>query len=184
MSSLERCMRREDERYPLVALRQLHTQRCRERPVKAESEAVVAFEITEVEIRCAARDLHRVVEDRGVEESVYENAPLGGQEQTVAIAKAPTGKATQRRAAAKRGKHEERNRLALVYERRFDAASQREHPGVAHHRDVLNHVVVNARETVLIVQVIEVMTGYCEIPTGSRVAGSGAPVEGSRRVRM
>ncbi len=102
----------------------------------------------------------------------------------MAIAKAPAGESTQRRTAAERGKHEKRNDLTLVNERRFNAAAERDHPRIAHHRNVLDDVVIHALETELVIRVGEMMAGDREIPAASRVTRSGAPIERDSRVRM
>src|SRR3989442_1584990 len=100
-------MRRDDQPQTLWTLRDFDAQRRGEGSVETETEAVVALQSVEIEVRAARGDFPRVVEDRRVHEAVGHDAPLRLQRQTVLVAEAVAGEASQRRSASHVRQHEE-----------------------------------------------------------------------------
>src|SRR5579862_3938945 len=147
MAASERRRGREHERQPLVAPRQFHAQRRAGGAVETDAETVVALQTGEVEIRLVRGDLAGVKEKRRVDKAIDHDAPLGLEQQAVAIAEAPGRKAAQRVAVAERRQHEEGNLLAVARIGGAGAAVQREHPGFASDRNVLNRLVVDLLKT-------------------------------------
>ena len=61
--------------------------------------------------------------------------------------------AAQRGSAAERGQHEERDLLIALAERRLRQPAQRDDPGFAQDREVLDHLVVDLPEAELLIAV-------------------------------
>src|SRR4029453_19192427 len=131
----------------------------------------------EMEVRAARGHLTGVIEDRGVEEAVDHDPPLGLEQEAVQIAEAPTAEAPQVRTATNRRHHEERDLLIVLVERGLHPAAERDDPGLAQDRKMLDPLVVDLAEAEGIVPVGVVVERNAVIASASRIAWRSAPVE-------
>ena len=88
------------------------------------------------------------------------------------------------RAAAERRQHEERHLLTVLLDRGLDAAAEREHPGLAQDREVLDRLVVDHLEAERVVRVVVVVQRHAVEAAAAGVAGRRAPVEADRALRV
>src|SRR5262245_50437335 len=89
MTALESRRRGKHDLQTLVALGELHSQRCGEWAVKTHTEPEVVLQPVEVELRDIPHDFARVVEKCGVQKTIDHDPPLGRQQHAVAIAEPP-----------------------------------------------------------------------------------------------
>ena len=127
-------------------------------------------------------DLAGVVEHRRVDVAVDHDAPLGLQHQAVAIAEAPARIPAQRRAAADRRQHEERNLLAALQPGRRHAPRNESTQASRRIGHVLHRFVVDLLEAVEIVRIAEIVKGDAVESAAARVSGRRPRIDADRRL--
>src|SRR5262245_20495981 len=114
--------------------------------VEAESEAVVLFEVVEIQVGAAVRDLAGVVEQRGVEPAPDLPAILRLPENRVRSAKPVLAKSAQRVVAAERRHEVEGHDLAFIGIRRRYEQPRRDHPTAGQEPEELAEIGIHAVE--------------------------------------
>src|SRR4030095_181763 len=172
-------VRDEDEGPSFVAVRHLDSERRCERPMKTRSEADVALQPFEIEIRPTGRAFPSVVKHSGIEESIGHNAPLRLKEEAVLISEALALESPQRGSTADRGQHEKGNLLIVFGVGGLCETVERDDPGFAQDREMLDHLVVDLTEAEFLVVVRVVVERDAVKPTAPGVSLCRAPVEAS-----
>src|SRR5262245_27552004 len=97
--SSEHRVRGHDESRAFRTAGHVDTKRCVGRAMEPYAEAVVALQPGEVEVRSLRRDFPGVIEERGVDEAIDHDSPLGLRDDPVLVAEAMAREAAQRRSA-------------------------------------------------------------------------------------
>src|SRR4029077_18723265 len=126
----------------------------------------------------------RIVEERGVDEAVDHDAPLRLKSQTVLVAEAVADESAQRGSASHVRQQEERNLLTILAVGGPRDAVERDDPGFAKDREMLDRFVVDLPETQLLVLVAVIVQRDTVEAAPPGIAGRGAPLESDGSLRM
>ena len=152
--------------------------------METDTEAVVALQPVEIEIRAARGDFPGVVEDRRIHEAVGHDAPLRLKRQTVLVAEAVAGESAQRRSASHIRQHEEGHLLIGLAVGGPRDGAQRDDPGFAQDRNVLDRFVVDLPETEPLVLVGVIVQRDAIEAAAPGIPWRRSPVEPDSALRM